>query len=640
MTTTQQPSRPILTQIPELPIVAGLLLLLGACGGGGGSAPSAPPPPPPPPNTAPTADAGTDQTIAESSLIQLAGAGTDADGDTLAYSWTQVSGPPVTFADVSSPTTEVSVGAIAIETSETIELSLEVSDGRGGTASDTVILNVSSTDFVALFASDNSRVDKYDPETDMLLNLTEAGLIDPFVIDFAISPDGQWIAYRGADRSLPSVKVELYVGSTNGGGASVVSGPIQADGDIAMYAWSPDCLRLVYLADAERDQIREVYVVDRDGMNFAKLNPDLGAMPTVFLERPTWSADAQYVAYNIADLNTGAIIGIDVADTATALPNATRVTTLSVQEPVVGGFEWAPTGNRLIYSVRDASGSNTVNLYTVAANGTSNVSVLDPMRQAATRIRNFRWSPDGTQIAYMADQNTADVFELFVGTADGSSNTRASLALPAGSVVNDTFSRWSWSPDGARLGYLANPNGSFELFSVNPDGTDNATVNGTLVAAGAVSSFRWSPDSSWIAYRATQDDAGTEEIYVSRPNGGENLKLNPALAAGSSAGIGDWSPDGSRLAYEAQLAGDALPGNYVVRPDGSENTRLDSATMGDAVVNTGQWSDDGSRLLIVIRRASGNGEYEIVSTDGLRREIAAPTGYRSGAWVAPTLLAP
>ncbi|MEM9335748.1 MAG: hypothetical protein AAGA33_12945, partial [Pseudomonadota bacterium] len=53
----------------HLGILATSLVALAACGGGGGggstSSPNPPPPPPPPTNSAPTADAGTDQTVDE-----------------------------------------------------------------------------------------------------------------------------------------------------------------------------------------------------------------------------------------------------------------------------------------------------------------------------------------------------------------------------------------------------------------------------------------------------------------------------------------------------------------------------------------------------------------------------------------------
>ena len=108
-----------------------LLSSLGlfACGGGGSGASGTPSPvPTPPTNSAPMADAGADRTVAELSPVNLDGSGSsDADGDTLAYAWTQIAGPLVTLADASL----ISAGFTApdVDATTVLTFQLEVSDG-------------------------------------------------------------------------------------------------------------------------------------------------------------------------------------------------------------------------------------------------------------------------------------------------------------------------------------------------------------------------------------------------------------------------------------------------------------------------------------------------------------------------------
>ncbi len=68
-------------------------LALSACGGGGDAPASSPPV-----NRVPTVSAGADQSVAEMTVVNLNGSGSDPDaGDTLTFAWTQTAGQPVTI---------------------------------------------------------------------------------------------------------------------------------------------------------------------------------------------------------------------------------------------------------------------------------------------------------------------------------------------------------------------------------------------------------------------------------------------------------------------------------------------------------------------------------------------------------------
>ena len=81
-----------------LTVIAATLVACSSSGGddGGGTNP----------NRAPTASAGGDQNVLETSFVQLAGSGSDPDtGDSLTYNWTQTAGTAVTLSNtgVASP---------------------------------------------------------------------------------------------------------------------------------------------------------------------------------------------------------------------------------------------------------------------------------------------------------------------------------------------------------------------------------------------------------------------------------------------------------------------------------------------------------------------------------------------------------
>ena len=90
----------------------------GSKGGGGGGG-----------NTAPTANAGADQTVDELTNVSLNGSGSDANGDTLTYAWAQTGGTIVTLNNSSMAQANFDAPDVASGASETLTFQLTVSDG-------------------------------------------------------------------------------------------------------------------------------------------------------------------------------------------------------------------------------------------------------------------------------------------------------------------------------------------------------------------------------------------------------------------------------------------------------------------------------------------------------------------------------
>jgi PKD repeat protein/predicted GH43/DUF377 family glycosyl hydrolase len=103
-------------------------------------------------NSEPLARAGPDRIVRKNVLVSLDGTGSaDADGDVLAYVWTQTSGPTASLAgqDTATPSfTPSSVGIYAFR--------IAVDDGDGGTDTDTVVVTVYGLSPVARLVSSSS----------------------------------------------------------------------------------------------------------------------------------------------------------------------------------------------------------------------------------------------------------------------------------------------------------------------------------------------------------------------------------------------------------------------------------------------------------------------------------------------------
>jgi hypothetical protein len=121
-------------------------------------------------NVAPTANAGTDQTITlPINSVNLSGAGTDSDGSISKYFWTKISGPSTfKIADSSSATTSVS-GLIQ----GSYQFELKVTDNDGSVGKDTVEINVNAASNVAPTA--NAGADQTITLPTNSVNLSGAG---------------------------------------------------------------------------------------------------------------------------------------------------------------------------------------------------------------------------------------------------------------------------------------------------------------------------------------------------------------------------------------------------------------------------------------------------------------------------------
>ena len=99
---------------------------LAACGGSGGGDSSGTTNPPPS-NTAPVVNAGADQTVDEGTTVSLSATASDANGDTLSYTWTQTAGTTVTLSGANSATATFT--APSVSAAEVLDFQVAVSDG-------------------------------------------------------------------------------------------------------------------------------------------------------------------------------------------------------------------------------------------------------------------------------------------------------------------------------------------------------------------------------------------------------------------------------------------------------------------------------------------------------------------------------
>jgi TolB protein len=120
-------------------------------------------------------------------------------------------------------------------------------------------------------------------------------------------------------------------------------------------------------------------------------------------------------------------------------------------------------------------------------------------------FEGISFSPDGTQFVVARNPNPKVYgFDLEIYNLDGT--LVRSLTNSAGR--SSPISNWhpNWSSDN-RIAFASNRSERFELYTINPDGTDlrQITFNGGDWPS-------WSPDNRRIAFESERD--GNPEIYI------------------------------------------------------------------------------------------------------------------------------
>lgn len=280
----------------------------------------------------------------------------------------------------------------------------------------------------------------------------------------------------------------------------------------------------------------------------------------------------------------------------TAAQNLTRS-----PAPAYNHLRLSPDGSRVVF-YSDRSGC--FNIWTMGTDGSDLVQLTghDP----GDRCNVFpEWSPDGSKIMFTSSRNPLEQgWDTYVMNPDGSGVVNVSNNAGSAGVRSDYGH--GWTADGRVVFHDLAQGEPVRTYVVDPDGSSLEL----LLEPGDRQPY-WSPDGSRIAFLSDRD--GSTDIFVMNAGGTGVTKVggSPHQDYFWPWGSEDpWSPDGSRLAFTSDRDGSAEI--YVVAPDGTGVQRITDDPGGDRFHG---WSPDGSRIVFTSGR-TGNSDVFVVNADG------------------------
>jgi len=403
------------------------------------------------------------------------------------------------------------------------------------------------------------------------------------VVDFAISPDGDFVAYK-ADQEVTG-KFELFAVPVTGGVAFNLSRRSTNILEVKDFAWAPDSSRIAFRAQND--------FTGNTGGNIELYTntPDAGSFVTVSNTLPPggdvaafeWSPLSQSIAFsanptggspNQFFLFVGPPNFPNLSTIISVIPTASNAFTVSQ-------FDWSPNGTIIAY-LADINFLGANELLAVDPNLASPQSVpLSGSLEANREVTSFQWAPDSSRIVFLSDIAVDEQFVLTSVVPDIADpfNPQPDPRLISDSDLKGDVIDFQWAPDSSRIAYIADQDtiGKFELFTNDPLGTDNQKVSGPIVDGGDVIFFEWEPvekntnDIPLILYLASQEEVNRFELFTTTPvGGGGDKKVSDEPMAGTVRESGDafaWSPDTESIAYIASQDDPAVDELFTTIPD-------------------------------------------------------------------------
>jgi Tol biopolymer transport system component len=394
------------------------------------------------------------------------------------------------------------------------------------------------------------------------------------------SPDGSEIIYSTA-QIIASPASRPLRGTLRG--VKVLTGERRTiyAGDAVQPRWSPNGHRIAFWAFAAHGGQRDIWTIG----GYGHAGVPIGGQPVPVTQdaatdwNPVWSPDGRYLYFASDRSGAGEIWRVRIDELTGQVQGAHEQLT-SGGRGVRAHMTFSDKGTRLLFI--DETLNQTVERIGFDAATGRTVGSLTPVLGGDLAPAGLDVSADGQSLVFYS---AAPQEDLYVSRSDGTNRRR----------LTDDPARDrgpAWSPDGRQIAFFSDRSGSYEIWTINADGTGLRQLTNTPGANR--SGILWSPDGSRLLYQQRRES--TWDVYLidpRKPPEQQVLEQLPAIGRSDEYfSATSWSRDGQHIAGNRAFLDRASPAGIFVYSLAAKTFRM----VTDAAAG-GRWLSDGRRLI-------------------------------------------